>query len=84
MARKLSQRLAELHAAPNLAVIRQLPGAHCHELHGNRQGELALSVSPNYRLIIEPAQVPLPRTSDGGLDWAAVTRIQINGIEDYH
>jgi len=57
---------------------------NCHELTGDRKGELAVDVSANYRMIFEPDHDPIPKKEDGGLNWEEVTKIQINEIEDYH
>jgi proteic killer suppression protein len=82
-ARKISQRLSTLSAAETLADMRHFPG-RCHELTGDRAGQLALDLDGPYRLIFEPHHNPLPRKDDGGLDWTAVTAITIITIEDYH
>lgn len=84
MARKVNQRLKDLSDADNLAIMRTIPAARCHELTGDRKGELAVDVSGNYRMIFEPNHDPLPKKTDGGLNWEEVTKIQINEIEDYH
>lgn len=84
LAKKINQRLRDLSAAENLSVIRNLPAARCHELNGERNGELSVDVSVNYRLIFEPKHDPIPKKDDGGLNWNAVTSIQINEIQDYH
>jgi plasmid maintenance system killer protein len=84
LARKLNQRLKELADADNLAIMRTIPAARCHELVGSRNGELAVDVSGNYRLIFEPFHDPRPQKDDGGLNWEQVTNIQINDIKDYH
>ena len=60
------------------------PGyGRCHELTGDRRGQLSLDLVHPQRLIIEPAE-PVPRTQDGGLDWAAVTRVVVVEIADTH
>lgn len=84
LARKVNQRIKELGDADNLAIMRTIPAARCHELRENRAGELAVDVSGNYRLIFEPYQEPVPKKEDGGLHWEEITRIRINAIEDYH
>jgi proteic killer suppression protein len=33
---------------------------------------------------IKPANDPIPRKSDGGLDWTEVTVIRVLTVEDYH
>lgn len=42
LARKVNQRLKDLTDADNLAIMRTIPAARCHELTGGRKGELAL------------------------------------------
>ena len=58
LARKVNQRLKDLTDADNLAIMRTIPAARCHELTGGRKGELALDVSGNYRMIFEPLHYP--------------------------
>jgi proteic killer suppression protein len=84
LARKVNQRLKDLGDADDLSIMRSIPAARCHELVGDRKGELAVDVSSNYRLIFEPVHDPIPKKDDGGLNWEEVTKIQINEIEDYH
>ncbi len=83
-AKKVNQRHGELKSSDTLAIVGLIPAANCHELKGANKGELAVDVSPNYRMIFEPYHDPLPEKEDGGLDWETVTKIQINRIEDYH
>lgn len=82
-ARRILRRLDELRAAANLETLRTLPG-RCHELKHDRAGQLAIDVRHPYRLIFAPANEPVPRKADGGLDWAGVTMIRILEVEDYH
>ncbi len=82
--KKIRQRLDEFDAADNLAVIATLPGPHCEELKGNRAGELSVRAHDGMRIVFRPTHVPLPLKPDGGLDWVAVTAIEILSIEDYH
>ncbi|MFP4441147.1 MAG: hypothetical protein ACLFVO_28250 [Chloroflexaceae bacterium] len=37
-----------------------------------------------YRLLFVPANDPIPRKDDGGLDWASITAIEIIEVEDTH
>jgi len=81
----LRRRLDELAAAvPSLAMMRKLPGARCHELTDNLKGKLAVDLDHPYRLLFEPADDPVPRKADGGLDWTKVTAITVLEIIDYH
>ena len=80
---KLQARLDDLAAASDLEIMRLLPG-RCHELHGNRLGQIAVSLKEPYRLIFEPVADQLPQKPGGGLDWKAVTAIRVVEITDYH
>lgn len=84
MARILQRRLAELHAADTLEDMRRLPGARCHELAGDRQGECSVDLVHPYRLIFVPDHDPVPTKPDGGLDRERVTRIRVTEIVDTH
>lgn len=81
---KLKQRLLELRAAANLAEISKVPPPRCHELSGDRSGQLSVDLDQPFRLIFIPANDPLPATPDGGLDWAGVTSVEILEIADTH
>ena len=83
-AEKLKQRLNELAAAETLEDMRHLPGPRCHELTGNLKGKLAVDLVHPHRLLFSPDHDPLPTKEDGGLQWAEVTAICIDGIGDYH
>lgn len=83
-ARQLARRLTELRAADSLADIALLPQARCHELVNNRKGQLAVDLKHPFRLIFVPCHDPIPRKSDGGVDWTRVTAVCIIGVEDYH
>lgn len=60
-----------------------LPGG-CHELTGDKKGQLSLDLDGPYRLIFEPAHNPLPVKEDGGLDWAGVVTVRIFGVANTH
>ncbi len=83
-ARKLQQRLMELHAADHLDQISRVPPPRCHELTSDRQGQLSVDLDHPYRLIFIPANDPLPLRKDGGLIWEQVTEIEIIEITDPH
>jgi len=82
-AKLIRRRLDDLRAAPCLEVMRALPG-RCHELRGDRVGELSLDLDGPYRLIVRPANSPVPRKEDGGLDWKGVTAVILVGVVDTH
>jgi plasmid maintenance system killer protein len=82
-ARRLRRRLDDLRAAETLEDMRYIPG-RCHELKGDRAGQLSLDLDHPYRLIFSPAHDPVPCKSDGGLDWTHVSAVIILGVEDTH
>lgn len=83
-AKKLQQRLMELNAAVNLADLSRLPPTRCHELVGDRIGQLSVDLRHPLRLIFIPANDPVPQKDTGGLDWSRVTEIEIIEIADTH
>jgi proteic killer suppression protein len=85
-AKKIGLRLTELKAAISLNDFwppKSGPG-RCHELTGDRKGELSVDLDHPYRLIFVPSHDPVPLKPDGGLDWKQVTAIMITGIENTH
>ncbi|MCL2481019.1 MAG: hypothetical protein FWF38_04855 [Spirochaetaceae bacterium] len=85
-ANKICIRLAELRAASCLYDFwpPKTPPERCHELTGNRKGQLSVDLDHPYRLIFVPNHIPVPRKPDGGLDWKQVTAITILEIKDTH
>ena len=81
---KLMQRMMELKAAVTLNDISRLPPARCHELTGNRKGQLSVDLGHPYRLLFIPANEPIPEHPEGGLSWEQVTEIEIVDIADTH
>jgi proteic killer suppression protein len=82
-ARKISLRLDDLQAVTNLEVFKTLPG-RCHELKGNRKGQLSLDLEQPLRLIFEPSNEEVKFKEDGGLDWNSVIAVKIIDVEDTH
>jgi proteic killer suppression protein len=82
-ARKLRTRLDDLVAAANLDQLRQLPG-HFHGLTGARARQYALHLHGGHRLVIEPADNPLPLRGDGSLDLSHVVTLRVLLIGNYH
>jgi hypothetical protein len=82
-AAKLAQRVMELVAVDSLADLALLPGPRCHE-EADREGQLSLDLVHPRRLIIEPADDPLPLKPDGGLDWTRVSAVVVVEIADTH
>lgn len=82
-ARVIRRRLDDLDAAETLEDMRNLAG-RCHELLGDRAGQLSLDLVHPERLIFVPDGDPIPRKPDGGLDWTQIRSVRILGIEDTH
>jgi proteic killer suppression protein len=82
-AKKIRRRLDDLTAVNSLEEMKSLPG-DCHELKGNRRGQISLDLDGQWRLIFVPADLPPAVKSDGGIDWQRVHVIKILGIEDTH
>jgi toxin HigB-1 len=82
-ARKLRTRLDDLVAAANLGYAQKLPGRF-HALSGDRVGRFALDLHGGCRLVVEPANEPLPSRPDGALDLSKVTAIRVVYVGDYH
>jgi toxin HigB-1 len=67
--RKYIQRLAVLRATDKFTQLFGLQTLRLHPLKGNREGQYAMTLTGNYRLIIEKVQE----------DW-----VRIIDVEDYH
>jgi len=83
-ARIIMRRMMVLHAAECLADVSQRPPERCHPLSGNRKGQYAVDAKHPYRIIMEPANNPIPLLEDGSIDTRSVTSIMILEIKDYH
>jgi proteic killer suppression protein len=78
MTLKLEQRIKEISAADSLAVLKLLPGLHCHNLSGDRIGQWAVNLKQPKRLVF------LPSWKDDGRKVEEVTKITLLEIVDYH
>lgn len=67
--RKYIQRLAVLRAVDNFSQLYGLRALRLHSLKGDRAGQYAITLTGNYRLIIEKV------TED---------KVRIVDVEDYH
>lgn len=74
-ARTVIGHIASLRAASCLEEMRHLPG-RCRK----HEGQLALTLPNDGRLIFEPTDNPAPTVSDGGVDWAATRTVRILAI----
>jgi len=82
-ARRIRARLDDLQAAGNLEAFRTLPG-RCHELTGDKKGQLSLDLEHPLRLIFEPSNEEMNKKDDGGMDWKLITAVEIIDVEDTH
>jgi proteic killer suppression protein len=82
-ARKLRTRLDDLVACASLAVALKLPGRF-HALAGDRKGQFALHLDRGQRLVVVPANNPLPQRPDGSLDLQKITAIRVVFVGNYH
>jgi proteic killer suppression protein len=80
----IGRRLADLNAAEDLEDLLKLPQTGFHALKGNRERQFAINLKYPFRLILEPANDPVPRKEDGGIDLSRVTKIRIIEVVDYH
>jgi plasmid maintenance system killer protein len=82
-AKLIRRRLDDLRAAPTLETMLNLPG-RCHELKGDRAGQLSLDLDGPNRLILRPSQALPPKKDDGGLDWSKVKAVVVVEVTDTH
>ena len=75
--RILKRRLDQLTAADSLSDVP--PSARCHELKGDRAGQLAVMLDGGWRLVFEPFADP-----GGAMDWSKITIIEIVEVTNYH
>ncbi len=80
-AKKLAARLFNLMVADS---VQDLVVGDPHPLTGTRAGQFSLSLQGGMRLVFEPANDPIPRRSDGSIDWQNVTAVCIVFVGDYH
>jgi proteic killer suppression protein len=82
-ARKVMSRLSDLRAVATLEEMRHLPG-RCHELTGDRAGQLGIDLAGGWRLVIAPAGGWPAEKAAGAHVWAEVEAVQVLEIVDYH
>ena len=83
-AKVIMRRMMVLQAAECLADVPQRPPDRCHPLSGKRKGQYAVDAKHPYRIIMEPANNPIPVLDDGSIDAGRVTSIRILEVKDYH
>lgn len=85
MGERICKRLTDLSACSNFREAFSIPG-HLHPLTGSGDGQFAMYLVHPNRLILEPANEPLPFIDDEKtqLDYDRIDEITINGVVDYH
>jgi proteic killer suppression protein len=83
-AKNVSLRLDEIKAADNMAVLKSIPTANLHPLTANRNGQWAIDVSRNFRMVLEIDQDPIPIDIEGIIILEEVIKVLIIEIVDYH
>lgn len=80
-AKKLLERLEGLISASN---VSELLAGRPHPLRYDRQDEFAVDLCKGKRLVFKSINDPVPRDSNGRIDWKRVTMVQVTFIGDYH
>lgn len=80
----MASRLSVLAAVESLAEVPRDKPERMHALTGDRSGQFAVDVSPNYRLIFEPHDHKVPRGEDGQILFGEIRSIRILEVFDYH
>lgn len=83
LAKVIGRRLDDLAALESLVEAYDIPG-RLEPLLEDRAGQFSLRLSGNWRIIIEPANDPMPTRDDGSIDPGKVTAIRVVAVEDYH
>lgn len=76
IAKKLYIRLVELESAQSLQDIKMINSARLHPLSGKREGEYAVDLTGNYRLILI--------ASNGEIKLERIDEVRLEEIVDYH
>ncbi|MEA3238522.1 MAG: killer suppression protein [Candidatus Bipolaricaulota bacterium] len=83
-AKVIMRRMMVLHAAKCLADVPRTPPDRCHPLFGKRKGQYVVDAKHPYRIIMEPANNPIPFLDDGSIAVERITSIRILEVKDYH
>lgn len=81
VAKKLALRLTQLRAAPRLS---DYTFGNPHPLKGDLAGCFGIWLDGGIRLVVRPADDPLPLLPDGGLDRRHVTIVRVEYLGNYH
>lgn len=76
IALKLFQRLGELQASGTLKDMSYIRSARLHPLKGKREGQYAVDLTGNYRLVFT--------ADDGNIKLEKIEVIKVEEVVDYH
>jgi proteic killer suppression protein len=82
-AKKVMSRFSDLRASATLEDMRNLPG-RCHELAGDRAGQLAIDLAKGRRLVLTPTNCWPSEKAGGEHVWGEIEAVQVLEIVDYH
>ncbi len=82
-AKLYQKRLDDIATAESFADFEFLPGRF-HQLTGNLKDKWVCDLDHPYRLIFEPAEVPIPKDEDGKQILIEIKSLEIIEITDYH
>jgi proteic killer suppression protein len=82
-AKLYQKRLDDIATAESFADFKFLPGRF-HQLTGNLKNKWVCDLDHPYRLIFEPAEVPIPKDEDGKQILIEIKSLEIIEITDYH
>lgn len=77
------KRLDDMAAADSFADLEFLPGRY-HQLSENRKDKWACDLDHPYRLVFEPAEVPIPKGEDGKQILIEIKSLEIIEVINYH
>ena len=78
------QRIQEMRDAETLQDLMTLPAPRCHPMTADRKGEFSVDLEGPYRLLFVPANDPLPKLADGGIDLSRITAVRVLERKDTH
>lgn len=73
---KLQQRINELQASNTFSDAFQIKSMYLHPLHGDREGEYAITLTGNWRLIVTPC--------GDKIEIEKIEEVRLDEVTDYH
>ena len=82
-AKLYQKRLDDMAAAESFVDFEFLPGRF-HQLTGNLKDKWSCDLDHPYRLLFEPAEVPIPKDENGKQILIEIKSLEVTEITDYH